>query len=144
MADGRDLIKALMSAKTSKANVGDLIDAYWERFGGAQGLANLAFEQFEAAKKGSSAALNTLSTIFEQVGAHAARQAKEKQDQVENIDEAELAAVIQHVQRTLNAQEKPTPTELRPAAEPGDRQSVSPHGGASDDSQERPRDELAL
>lgn len=141
MAKGVDLVGMLLSAKNSKADMGALLDAIWDRFGGAKGLSDEAYVQYDAAKNGSSAKLNMLSTIFHEVGVMQARSAKEASAQPQIDNPEELMAVVQHAMKVLG--EPNLSPEIRSAPEPGGAEHTPPGLGEGDNPQERPRDELA-
>jgi hypothetical protein len=131
-----------MSKRMAKADLGAVLDALWDKFGGAEGLAQASFEQYDAAKDGSSAKLNMIRTLIEQIGELTARQAKGSAALAEVEDPADMAAIIQHLQ-SLPSDQNPLPTADRPAADDGGSQRPVGQDRPGGDSQEPARDEMA-
>lgn len=140
--DGLAIVKNLMSQRMAKADQGAILDALWEKFGGAEGIASAAYEQYEVAKDGSSAKLQLVRTLIEQIGEMTARQSKGSVALAEIEDPADLAAIIEHVRRNTNDQH-PLPTADHPAPEPGGSERPVGQDRPGGDSQDAARNELA-
>lgn len=115
MSNAVNFVNSLVAKKTTEANLDAVLDALWQRFGGAEGIAAAAKEQFDIAKDGSAAKLNMLKMMVEQVGELASRKSKAATSELEAEDMEDVVALVQQAQKVISDSRSLPPEDPSPA-----------------------------